>query len=467
MVMVEQNGLKYKKSNKYNNDCEVMVAMPNLEITIDTIQKRIERHPNSQYKMLMDYYCGYHPGILNHPGFPAPKPDNRLISNFPGYIVDVNLGYFVGTPIKYSSTDENTEFLDVLNDIFKYNDEHDENVELAKAMGIKGHAFEILYIDEDKKVRFDEVDPDNIIIIYDSNITPNPLYAIRFWEEENLDLNGTTFYVELYTADMIYRYSGKDSRSLVLYEELSHPFGDVPVIEFLNNDERQGDFQKVITLIDAYDRSQSDTANDFEYFSDAYLKIRGMMGTDQETISEMKQNRVILVSGEGDADWLVKQINDAAVENYKTRLEKDIHKLSKVPNLTDEAFAGNLSGVALRYKLWGLEQNTAQKERKFKRALQRRIELIANYYKAFDKTYNWRNIEITFSRNIPENIMDITQIVMSLKGILSDETILSHHPWVTDVEIEKERIERESEGKIDFSAYLREIEESESDNTQV
>lgn len=437
--------------------------MPDLGITLDTLQKLIMRHPLSRYKKLMSYYRGEHPGILTRPRLPASKPDNRIISNFPGYIIDVNLGYFMGVPVKYSSKTEDMKFIELLKNIFEYNDEHDENVELAKAMGIKGHAFELMYLDEDKQIRFDVVDPDGMILVYDSFITPNPLYAVRFWEEETPDLTSKIFNVELYTADMIYRYSGTGIHNLTLVEELPHPFGDVPVIEYFNNDERQGDFEKVIALIDAYDYSQSDTANDFEYFSDAYLKIRGMMGTDQETISEMKQNRVILVSGEGDADWLIKQINDAAIENYKTRLEKDIHKLSKVPNLTDEAFAGNLSGVALRYKLWGLEQNTAQKERKFKRGLQRRIELITNYYKAFDEFYDWRDIEITFTRNIPENIIDVMQVIINSKGIISDETIISHHPWVSDVTVELEKIEREREEKIDLSSYLSDLEESEEE----
>jgi SPP1 family phage portal protein len=441
--------------------------MPDLTITTTTIQKRIERHPVQRYNTMMNYYRGDHPTILNRPALPAPKPDNRMISNYPGYIVDVNLGYFMGVPVRYSSKTDDTKFSEVLKDIFKYNVESDENVELAKSMGIKGHTFELLYIDDDKRVRFDVVDPDGLIMVYDSFITPTPLYAIRFWEEETADLNGKMFYAEVYTAEKVFRYSGKNARDMVLIEELDHPFGDVPIVEFMNNDERQGDFEKVLSLIDAYDKSQSDTANDFEYFSDAYLKIKGMMGTDEETIGEMKKNRVILVTGEGDADWLVKQINDAALENYKTRLEKDIHKLSKVPNLTDEAFAGNLSGIALRYKLWGLEQNTAQKERKFKRGLQRRIELIANYYRAFNEQFDWRDIEITFTRNIPENILDISQVVMNLKGILSDETIIGHHPWVSDVEDEMARIEKENEGKIDLSNYLDDLREPEQDTAPI
>ena len=117
--------------------------MPDLTITTTTIQKRIERHPVQRYNTLMNYYRGEHPTILNRPALPAPKPDNRMISNFPGYIVDVNLGYFMGVPVRYSSKTDDTKFSEVLKDIFEYNVESDENVELAKSMGIS-HTFRTL-----------------------------------------------------------------------------------------------------------------------------------------------------------------------------------------------------------------------------------------------------------------------------------------------------------------------------------
>ncbi len=436
--------------------------MLDIIITPSIIKKRIERHPVARYKILYDYYKGDHATILNRNTGGSSKPDNRIINNFPGYIVDVNLGYFMGVPVRYTSKANNTELIDILTPIFVFNDEHDENTELAKTMGIKGHAFEIIYFDEDGKLRFDVVEPKNLIMVYDSSIEPKPLYAIHFYEEEYPnDPDETTFCVNVYTPTSIIQYSGTDLEKLEFISEVFHPFGGVPIVEYLNNDERQSDFEKVLELIDAYDKSQSDTANDFEYFSDAYLKIKGMMGTDLDTVDSMRENRVLLLSGDGDADWLIKHINDEAEENYKKRLVDDIHKFSKTANLTDEAFAGNLSGVALKYKLWGMEQNTAQKERKFKRGLQRRIELITNYLSIKGKKYDWRDIGIVFSRNIPENILDITEMTKGLKGTVSEETLLSQIPFVEDPQLELERIEKEQKRKliekIDLMQYVNDL----------
>ena len=72
-----------------------------------------------------------------------------------------------------------------------------------------------------------------------------------------------------------------------------------------------------------------------------------------------------------------------------------------------------------------------------------------------------------FTRNIPENILDISQVVMNLKGILSDETIIGHHPCVSDVEDEMARIEKENEGKIDLSSYLDDLREPEQDTAPI
>ena len=435
--------------------------MIEIEITTNLIQKRMERHPIEKYEILMDYYKGDHVHILKRPSPGSSKPDNRLINNFPGYIVDVNLGYFMGVPVRYTSKTDNEEFLDALKDIFEYNDEHDENVELSKEMGIKGHVFEIIYFDEEGKIRFNVVKADNVIMVYDYDIEPTPLYAIRFWEEETPDLEKEFFNVEVYTPDSILKYQGTKYNTLEFIEETPHPFGDVPIVEFLNNEERQSDFEKVLELIDGYDKAQSDTANDFEYFSDAYLKIKGMMGTDSNTVDSMRENRVLLLSGDGDADWLIKHINDEAEENYKNRLVEDIHKFSKTANLTDESFAGNLSGVALKYKLWGMEQNTAQKERKFKRGLQRRIELITNYLSITGKKYDWRDIEIVFSRNVPENILDITEMTRGLKGTVSEETLLSQIPFVEDPRLEIEKIQEEQKQriieKVDLMQYVSDL----------
>ena len=398
---------------------------------------------NARYLTLQEYYEGKH-GIISREMASDASPNNILINNFPGYISSVNTGYFMGKPVSYEAEEEAKELKEDIQNILNNNDEQAENATLAKIVSIKGKAYELLWMDEESKPRFSAVNPENMILVYDNKIIPSPLYAIRYRKTDKHT------YAELYTKDSIYQFEGEDE-NLIQIGESNHPFLEVPVIEFLNNDEGIGDFEKVLSLVDAYDKSQSDSANDFEYFADAYLKIKNMSATKGSDISEMKKNRVILLDEDGDADWMTKTIQDAAMENYKDRLQTDIHRFSMTPNLTDEAFAGNLSGVALEFKLWGLEQCAAQKERKFKKALQRRIRLLCNFLGLHDKNYDWRSVTITFTRNIPKQLADTIDAVTKLNGILSRETLLSLLPFVEDTQREMDKIDLEATGLVSLT----------------
>jgi SPP1 family phage portal protein len=64
--------------------------------------------------------------------------------------------------------------------------------------------------------------------------------------------------------------------------------------------------------------------------------------------------------------------------------------------------------------------------------------------------WDWRKIEITFSRNMPQNLVELAQMVGQLKGIVSDETLIALLPFVTDVTMEIERLAEQSEGIPDL-----------------
>ena len=92
---------------------------------------------------------------------------------------------------------------------------------------------------------------------------------------------------------------------LVLLDEYPHYFSMVPVAIFKNNEEETGDFENVISLIDAYDKMESDSLNDFEYFVDAYLALYGLTA-EEEDVARMKENRVLLMDEGTKAEWLIK-----------------------------------------------------------------------------------------------------------------------------------------------------------------
>lgn len=418
---------------------------PETELTAAIVKKLIDNH--KQYDMprlqkLEDYYLAKNEILKRQMADPS-KPNNKISNPYANYITDTLTGYFMGEPVTYSSLDEKA--LEELNLIFEYNDEADENVELARSCSIYGVGYEMMYIDEEGSVRFKRLDAKECIPIYDDTIENDLLYVIRYYLDKDIITDKTFMYIEVISRTDVSRYRANDTgANMELIESRPHYFGIVPIAIYKNNEAETGDFENVISLIDAYDKLESDSLNDFEYFCDAYLALIGFTA-DTEDVAEMKQNRVILLDKDTDAKWLIKDEQDSTVENLKIRIDKDIHKFSKCPNLSDENFAANASGVAIKYKLVGTENLISVKERKFKKGLQRRLELISLIQGVKLAGFDWRAIDITFTRNLPSNDIEIAEIVNKLSNIVSKETLLAQIPFVEDVQTELDRLDKEQE----------------------
>lgn len=427
------------------------------EITDELVTKLIKLHEEDceRYITLEDYYRGK--AKIYDRSKEDYKANNKLALDYPSYIVDILLGLFVGKPISYTVSDENKEMMEGLQEVFDLNDEQDENAEIAKICGIKGRGYEIVYLDEEGGVKFNEVQPENIVMVYDNQIKPEPLFCIYIREDadaESIGKESKNKLVTLYTKDSIkeMRLEGSD---LKLIEENANLFGAIPVVEFKNNNEAIGDFERVLSLIDALNLTQSDTANDFEEFTDALLVLAGMPQADSDDVNRMIEDKVLLLDKSGgagqSAEWLIKNINDTALENYKNRLDADIHKFAKVPNMSDEHFAGNVSGEAMKYKLFATDQIVAQKQRKFKSALQERIKLILSIAKIKTaKDFDYRDISIVFNDNKPYNELDnIATVKAALDAGLSKTYAYGKLRDIDDVAEELERQEQEKDAYAD------------------
>ena len=214
------------------------------------------------------------------------------------------------------------------------------------------------------------------------------------------------------------------------------------------------DFEGQISLIDAYNLLQSEGINSEEYFNDAYLMLKGLLGTDDSDIADMKAKRVLLMPMDSDASFLTKQHDDAATENLKNRLNNDIHRFSGCPDMTDESFSGNASGVALKYKLLQFENIAGTKEREFKRGLQRRLELLCNIWNILGRgSFDWRDVQISFKRALPENLLELSQTLSNFGSILSDETKRGMIPMDIDEETEKQRLEEQTQRGMSLYSY--------------
>ena len=422
------------------------------EINGKVVKWIIEKHKEEKTRIsnLREYYNNNNTTIMNREYKDLKKPMNKLAHPFASYITNMAVGYFLGKPVAYNS--ENVDLLERLNTVFKYNDEADNNTTLAKHSSIGGYSVELLYVDENSEARFVALPGDEVAIVYDNTLEENILCAVRYFEEEIPGEDKAKTTVNVYTKELIQTYELVDDEAKHMPDKDEvHFFGDVPVSVYLNNDEMYGDFEKVKSLIDAYDQAQSDTANDFEYFTNALLVISGVPIEDKEAGLDFKNDRVINFMGsDGKAEYLIKNINDSALENYKNRLVEDIEKFTQVPALTDEKFAGNVSGESMKYKLMGLENITGIKEAKFKKGLMRRIELLCNFLNiSTNDIALYTDIQPVFTRNRPQNETELANMVKGLYGILSDETLISRLPFIENAREEIEKRNSEKENTLD------------------
>ena len=434
------------------------------ELMLDLIEEH--RKEKSRILNLKEYYKNNNQVIMRRTQEDPNKPNNKLSHGYAKYITDTYCGYFMGEPVSYKSDNDN--LLDELNTLFKYNDETDNNMSIAQEASICGYAYEILYMDEESNLRFKQVPTEEMIVVYDNSVQERMQFAIRYYDIYSLEDEGDLKEVILYTPNETIEYLFK-YKNLEEKERYTHYFNDVPVSDYENNNYRTGDFEAVLPLIDAYDQANSDTANDFEYFTNALLVISGVTMEEEDEQGRplnFKDNRVLnFIDPQSKAEYLIKNINDTALENYKDRLNRDIFRFSNVVDMTDEKFGGNLSGVAIRYKLIGMENVTGIKESKFKKGLLRRIELAIGMLNIkLNSEYLFTEIQPVFTRSIPVNENEIISVAKSLYGIISQKTLLSMMPFIEDPQEEMEAIAQEKEEQ---AVQLQEYSFNETTDTKV
>lgn len=374
------------------------------------------------------------------------KPCNKVMTNYCHSIVQTYNGYLTGIDIAYNSENDFDEVQDVLN----YNDVHSVDAELLKHALIAGIAYEIGYIDEDGKHRFKVLDSRNVIPVYDNTLNQELKYVIRFYKDSLVDKDEYT--VEVYDKSRIKTYkSTQGFSSFQLLEVMPHYFNQVPIVVFQLNNDMESIFEQVITLQDAYNELQSGEVDSWDAFADAYLVFRGVQA-NQDDLEAAKQSRVFMIDTDADIDYLTKNINDTQIQNMLIDINNNIHKIANCPDFSQESF-GSASGISLRYRLLGFENISANIEANMRKALQKRIELICAILKIKGSETLWRDVKIQFTRNLPINIEETANIVNSLRGIVSDETLITLLPFISDPQAEIERLKQQEQSRMSMYSF--------------
>ena len=435
---------------RYVRNKEVPVFITNKDelstSDIITLMYEIEKFDN-KYKTNSDYYYGKH-AILNRTFDDASKPNNKVVTNIPKYITQVRTGYFSSAPMSMDSINES--YISDVRTILDNNDFKHIFSQLDTYCSIYGHAFLVMYLDDNGEIRIRPQKPTEWIMVYDNSLEQKPKFAIRYycWLD---DIDNQQMYdIELWTDKEIIVYEG----SPMTLQEVSrrdHYFGRLPVIEFMENESRHGAYEDVINLIDCYELMLSDTANTVSYFSDCYLILEGMDQTDPEEIEQMKNNRILLIPEGTSASFLQKNINETYNENLIKRLQEQIFVVACTPLLSDSSFSSNSSGVAIQFKLYSMEKSIQNKENIFNAGFNKMFELIKTILNIRGATYTEEDkILLTFTRSLPLDLTSLADSISKLRGVVSNKTLMSQLDFVTDVKLEQEQMDKERQEEFNW-----------------
>lgn len=327
-------------------------------------------------------------------------------------------------------------------DILRYNDYQAEDANFLLDALVYGVAYELMFIDGEGKTRFCLINPTTCFGIYDDSLAGDLLYFVRMYKVNEWD-DSDLYNVDVYTNAFVKHYTMKGlNGELTFVGEEQHYFSQCPANIFVLPNERSI-FDCVLSLQDAANELISSEIDDYSAFCDAYLTLTGV-DADIDDIAAMKEKRVLVLPEGAAANWLTKSANDTQVENIMKRIHDSIYRISQCVDFSLESVGGSVSsGVAIKYRLTGMENRSGIIEGVMKKALQRRIEIIAGIVSLKLGEEVFRDINIDFKRNVPTDNAEIINLVNGLRGLVSDATLLGMIPGVEDVNAELEAIKEQ------------------------
>ena len=423
----------------------------NTELDAGLLGKMINRfHLNNlpYLEKMKNYYDGIQ-AIMNKSYADDSKPCNRTVTNYCKNITDSYCGY-IASP-GYISYDSDNDITDIMN-ILRYNDYQEEDSDFLLNALIYGTSAELMYVDEAGQTRFRLINPTTCFGVYDDSLSNDLLYFVRWYKANDWD-DSDLYFVDVYSENTIRHYTMSGSQGFLTFiNEEPHYFNQCPANIFSLPDEKSV-FDCIVGLQDAANEILSDEIDDFSAFCDAYLALVGV-DADADDIAKMKENRVLILPEGATANWLTKNANDTQVENILKRIHDSIYRIAACPDFSSETFVGGVSsGIAIRYRLTGMETRAARIVAEMKKALQRRIEIICGIASLKLGEEVFRDINIQFKRNIPEDSSSYINLVNSLQGIVSDKTLLSQIPFITDVNEELEAVQTQKLNNIELYSF--------------
>lgn len=393
------------------------------------------------------------------------KANNRLAhAKYKGQ-VDEKVAYLLAKPVTYQCGDDGPgkQYKELVKGILGKHFQHQFS-ELGYEASNKGIAWLHVYVDEQGVLRTMVIPAEQCIPVWkDASHTELEtlirVYTVDVWE---YDTRKTVTNVEVWQADSVayYRLEGK----LLVWDDtmnddgeygpVSHikttldgwrSWGRIPFVPFKNNQKELPDIKFVKSLLDAYDSGRSEAANYVEDVKNLIYVLKGYGGADlDEFMEDLNRNRAIKIDDpeDGGVDTLTPQMDITALREHYEQLKRDIAEDGQAVDKDPDRYGNSPSGVALKFMYAGLDLKCNLMETEFKLGFEQLLFFIDEYLKLTGKgDFTAVDLDIVFNRNMAINEAEQIQNCSNSRGMVSDKTILSRHPYVEDVEAELAALE--------------------------
>lgn len=403
------------------------------ELSAEILKNFIEKHKNAitHFETLRNYY--------DNSETITRKFREKIITRtgYAKYITRINTGFLLGSPVEYQA-EENINLLPLL-DSYKKQVISNLDKKLAKDCSIFGRAFEMIYSNEDSEPKSAKINVRNAFLIRDDSVEHKKLFGVVYEPVFNKkgEENKGEYRVSILSNAEIRKYKLKSGSLESIGEPEKHYFGEVPLIEYLNDEDGSGDFEGVLTDIDAYNVLKSDRLNDRRKLADAILAVTGAR-LKKEDKDDLMDTMVALLPDGAKMEYISKNTDETGTDILRRNINDDIHKISMTPDMTDQNFIGNSSGVSLAYKILPFMMNSIDKRREFEVGLMERFRIYNHFLKVKKKMsiVSTDQVDIIFKQVLPKNDLETSQIINNLlgSGLVDKSTLAAQLSFVQNAE---------------------------------
>lgn len=412
----------------------------NLELVKTKYSTYISSTNFNLFQKMYDYYKGNTDAMANYKMI-TDRSNLKVNLNYIKKFIKEEVSYSVGNPIIYESRSSNKNFIDDIDYILSsWSSNHDSD--LMKYLLIFAEVYELYYIDEDGDFSSKILKPTEGFGFINND------GDLVFFINIRTDVITQKQFLDVYTDDFIYHF---DTQFNQTEAPTNNIFGKVPVsvgqLTFETTDDSL--YKDLKGLQDAYETNLSDISNEISDFRNAYLKFVGAQ-IEKDQAKEMKAMGIIQMPEGGNAEWLIKNINDLFIQNTLDRYEDKMYQIACHIN-ANEKMQSNTSSLALRARLNSLENKCSLNEGAHKDILKNRIKFLCKFLSIKqNKNYDPKDIKIKYTANIPQDDLMMAQIFSQTPaGTISKQTARAQFTFVDNPVKEGQLCEQEQQEELD------------------